>query len=86
MKRTAAILLALLTMAGPVRALTVSKQAGDLIKEAQALIADKDYKGATAKLDEAEAVKAYPDDEIVINRFREFIASQTQQPPSPTQP
>ena len=30
----------------------------------------KDFKGARAKLDEAEAVKVSTDDEIVINQIR----------------
>jgi hypothetical protein len=54
MKRTAAILLALLTMAGPARALTVSQKVGPLIQEAHDLALAKNYKAALAKLDEAE--------------------------------
>jgi len=73
MKRTAAVLLALLTIIGPARAWVVSKDVGPLLKEAQALIAAKNYKGAQAKLNEAEAVKATADDETVISQIRQFI-------------
>ena len=89
MKRTAAIMLALLTFAGPALALTVSKNVGPLMKEAQRLIAAKDYKGAVAKVDEAEAARATPDDEIVIAQLRRYIAvcsSGANCPPSPSQP
>ena len=78
MKITAAIYLALMTMAGQAQAMTVSAKVGPLIKETMTLIAAKDYKAATAKLNEAEAVKAYPDDETVINQFRQLIASKSQ--------
>jgi len=74
MKRTAVILLALATMAGHAQAMVVSPKVGPLLKEAQQMIAAKNYKGATAKLDEAEAVKSNPDDETVINQMRRAIA------------
>ena len=83
MKRTAALLLVLLTIAGPVQALTVSVKVGPLIQEAVNLAHARDYKGASAKLDEAEAVKVYPDDETVIQQVRQYIAvasSQSSQP------
>ena len=83
MNRTAAILLALLTMAGSAQALTVSMKVGPLIKEAQTLIMKKDYKGAMAKVNEAEAVKVTADDETVINQFRQLIAVQSSQPSQP---
>jgi len=70
MKRTAAILLALLSVAASAQALTVSPKVGPLLKEAQTLIAAKDYKAAQTKLDEADAVKVYADDETVINQMR----------------
>jgi len=78
MKITAAILLALMTIAGPAQALTISKEVGPLLKEAQALIAAKNYKAAMVKVNEAEAVKVTADDETVINQFRQLIASQSQ--------
>ncbi len=85
MKRTAAVLLALLTIAGPAQAYIVSKEVGPILQEAQTLIAAKNYKAALAKLNEAEAkvneredVKSYPDDETVINEFKKLIAAQSQ--------
>jgi hypothetical protein len=83
MKRTAALLLALLTMAGPAQALTISAPVGPLLKEAQALIAARNYKAALAKLNQAEAVKSNPDDEIVINQFRNTIAASSLDPTQP---
>jgi len=74
MKRTAAILLALLTMVGPALALTVSPQVGPLVKEAQSLINASNYEAATAKLNEADAVKSTPDDATVINQLRQYLA------------
>jgi len=73
MKRTAVVFLALLTIAGPTQAVTVSKNVGPLLQEAQAMIAKQDYKGAMAKVDEAEAVKVTVDDETVISEVRQFI-------------
>jgi hypothetical protein len=78
MRITAATLLALMTIAGPAQALTISKEVGPLLKEAQALIAAKNYKAAMVKVNEAEAVKVTADDETVINQFRQLIASQSQ--------
>ena len=83
MKITAAILLALMTIAAPAQAYTISKEVGPLLIDAQALIAAKDYKAAQAKLNEAEtkaneAEDVNPDDETVINQFRQLIASQSQ--------
>ena len=84
MKRTAAILLAFLTMAGSAQAATVSAKVGPLLKEAQALIAAKNYKGASAKLNEADAVKATPDDAAIINQFRDAIAAASLDATQPT--
>jgi len=83
MKITAAILLTLMTIAGSAQALTVSKNVGPLLKEAQAMIADKNYSAAVAKLDEAEAARASPDDEIVIAQMRKFIAMKSWNPSQP---
>ena len=77
MQRAAVALLAFLTVAGPAQALTVSREVGPLINEAKALVDAGNYKAALAKLDAAEAVKAYPDDEIIINQFRQFIAAKS---------
>ena len=67
-------LLALLIMAGPAQAMIVSAKVGPLLNQAMQMINAKDYKGATAKLNEAEAVKSNPDDETVINQMRQAIA------------
>ena len=75
MKRTAAIFLALLTMAGSAQALTVSKDVGPLLKEAQALIAAKNYKAALVKVNEADTVKSTSDDAYVIDQMRQAIAA-----------
>jgi hypothetical protein len=48
----------------------VSPKVGPLLKEAQQMIAAKNFEGATVKLNEAEAVKVYADDETVINQMR----------------
>ena len=73
MNRTAAIALALLAMAAPAQAMIVSQKVGPLIMEAQKLAEAKNYKAASAKLDEAEAVKSVPDDETVISQLRQYI-------------
>ena len=83
MKITAAILLALMTLAGPAQAMIVSLKVGPLLKEAQALTAAKNYKAAMAKVNEAEAVKVTADDETVINQFRQAIAKASSQPSQP---
>ncbi|HET7086481.1 MAG TPA: hypothetical protein VFI23_17060 [Rhizomicrobium sp.] len=74
---------AALTMAMPAQALTVSAKVGPLVKEAQALIAAKNYKAAAAKLNEAEAVKSTPDDTTVINQFKRVIAVSSADPSTP---
>ena len=83
MKITAAILLALMTIAGPAQAYIVSPKVGPILREVPPLIEAKDYKAATAKLDEAEAVKVSADDETVINQFRQVIASASSHPSQP---
>ena len=77
MKKTAALLLALLIVAGPSHAYTVSARVGPLLNEAMAMIEAKNYKAATAKLAEAEAVKVSADDEAVINQFKQVIQVKT---------
>ena len=83
MRKTAAICLAILALSGPAPALTVSQKVGPLIKEAQTLIAAGNYKAATAKLNEADAVKVSPDDEAVIHQFRNVIAMHSSQSSQP---
>jgi hypothetical protein len=74
---------AVLSMAVPALAATVSAKVGPLLKEAQALIAAKNYKAATAKLNEAEAVKSTPDDTAIINQFKNLIAVDSADPTTP---
>ena len=83
MKRMA-IFLALLTMAGSAQAMVVSPKVGPLLKQAQEMMAAKNYKGATVKLNEAEAVKSNPDDETVINQMRQAIAAFSSDPTLPS--
>src|SRR5690242_2828453 len=80
---TAAASAGALTLATPAAALTVSAKVGPLVKEAQAMIAAKNYKGAAAKLSEAEAVKSTPDDTTVINQFKRVIAVSSADPSTP---
>jgi hypothetical protein len=47
------------------------------------MIAAKSYKAASAKLDEADAVKSVPDDAAVIDQFRRVIAKASSQPSQP---
>ena len=78
MKRTAALLLALLTVVGPAQAgiiiseqrEIVSKEVDLLLIEARTLIVAKKYKAALVKVKQAEAVKSSPDDGYVINQMR----------------
>jgi hypothetical protein len=84
MERTAAILLAFLTMVGPAQAMVVSPKVGPLLQEAQQMMIAKNYKGAMAKLNEAEAVKSNPDDETVINQMRQAIAVSSSGPARPS--
>lgn len=62
---------------------TVSKQVGPLLNDAKEMINAKNYEGATAKLNEAEAVKFNRDDEIVINQFRHALEIASSRPPQP---
>ena len=69
-----AAMAATVTLVSPAQAVTVSAKVGPLLKEAQAMAQAKNYKGALAKLSEAEAVKSTPDDTTVINQLKQFIA------------
>src|SRR6202012_4133976 len=62
---------------------TVSAKVGPLLKEAQALIASKNYAGAKAKLNEAEAVASTPDDQAIINQFKNAISISSADPNTP---
>jgi phage gp29-like protein len=65
---------------------TVSMKVGPLLKEAQQMIAAKNYEGATAKLNKAEAVKFNPDDETVITQMRQAVQIMQAQQRRPSQP
>lgn len=80
---TAAATLSPLAMAVPAQAATVSAKVGALLKEAQAMIAAKNYAGAKAKLNEAEAAKSSPDDQTIINQFKNLIAVSSADPNTP---
>lgn len=56
------------------QAATVSAKVGPLLKEAQSLASAGNYKAASAKLDQANAVKSTPDDAAIINQLRSYIA------------
>ncbi|HEY4075838.1 MAG TPA: hypothetical protein VGM26_02800 [Rhizomicrobium sp.] len=64
---------AALVMAAPAQAATVSAKVGTALKEAQSLAAAGNYKGAMAKVNEAEAAKSSPDDAAVINQMKQYI-------------
>ena len=74
---------AALALTAPAQAVTVSNKVGVLLKEVPALIAAKNYKGAMAKLNEAEAVKSVPDDTTVINQYKRVIAVSSADPSTP---
>ena len=91
MKRTAALLLALLTVVGPAQAgiiiseqrEIVSKEVGLLLIEARTLIVAKKYKAALVKVKQAEAVKSSPDDGYVIDQMRQSILAFSLDPIQP---
>ena len=77
---TAAAGAAALVLAAPAQAATVSAKVGPLLKEAQSLIAAKNYKAAQAKLNEADAAASTPDDHAIINQFKNLIAVSSADP------
>jgi hypothetical protein len=72
-----------LVLASPAAALTASPKVGPLLKEAVAMISAKNYKGAQAKLNEAEAAKSTPDDTALINQIKNAIAISSADPNTP---
>ena len=56
----------------PAEAATVSAKVGPLLKEAQSLAQAGNYKGAAAKLDEADRVKSTADDTAIMISVRYF--------------
>jgi hypothetical protein len=77
---TAAVGAAAFLATAPAQAATVSAKVGPLLKEAQALISSKNYKAATAKLNEAEAAASTSDDRAIINQFKNLIAVSSADP------
>jgi hypothetical protein len=69
--------------AAPAQAATVSAKVGPLLKEAQSLISAKNYKAASAKLNEAEAAAATSDDRAIIAQFKNLIAVSSADPNTP---
>ena len=80
---TAAAAGSALVLATPAAALTASPKVGPLLKEAVAMISAKNYKGAQAKLNEAEAVKSTPDDTALINQIKNAISISSADPNTP---
>ncbi len=74
---------AALMLAAPAQAATVSAKVGPLLKEAQAMIASKNFAGARAKLNEAEAAASTSDDRAIINQFKSAIAISSADPNTP---
>src|SRR6185503_11775561 len=72
-----------LILVAPAQALTASPKVGPLLKEAVAMISAKNYKGAQAKLSEAEAVKSTPDDTALINQIKNAISISSADPNTP---
>lgn len=80
---TAAATGAALMLSVPAQAATVSAKVGPLLKEAQAMIAAKNYKGASAKLNEAEGLASTAEDRAIINQFKSAIAISSADPNTP---
>lgn len=80
---TATVGAAGLALTAPAQALTVSAKVGPMLKEAQAMIAAKNYAGAKAKLSEAEAAASTPDDHTIINQFKAAISISSADPNTP---
>jgi hypothetical protein len=74
---------AALVLAAPAQAATVSAKVGPLLMEAKAMIAAKNYAGAKAKLNEADALKSTPDDAAIINQLRAAISISSADPNTP---
>ena len=63
-----------LALAAPAHAATVSAHVGPLLKEAQAMANAGNYRGAMAKINEAESAPGKTsDDTAVINQMKQYI-------------
>ncbi|MCX7280653.1 MAG: hypothetical protein NTX21_03645 [Alphaproteobacteria bacterium] len=65
------------------QAATVSAKVGPLLKEAQSMIAAKNFSGARAKLNEADAAASTPDDHAIIVQFKSAISISSADPNTP---
>ena len=74
---------AAMVLAPAAQAATVSAKVGPLLKEAQAMIAAKNFSGAKAKLNEAEAAASTPDDHAIIAQFKSAISISSADPNTP---
>jgi hypothetical protein len=74
---------AALVLAPAAQAATVSAKVGPLLKEAQAMIAAKNFAGAKARLSEAEAAASTPDDHAIIAQFKSAISISSADPNTP---
>ena len=72
-----------MVLAPTAQAATVSAKVGPLLKEAQAMIAAKNFSGAKAKLNEAEAAASTPDDHTIIAQFKSAISISSADPNTP---
>lgn len=72
-----------LVLATPAEAATVSYKIAPLLNEAKAMIASKNFAGAKAKLNEAEAAASTPDDHAVINQMKNAISISSADPNTP---
>ena len=68
---------AVVGLAAPAQALTVSAKVGPLLNEAKALMTSGKYDAAMAKLREADAAKSTPDDTAAINSMKQYIGVKT---------
>jgi tetratricopeptide (TPR) repeat protein len=74
---------AAMVLAPTAQAATVSAKVGPLLKEAQAMIAAKNFSGAKVKLNEAEAAASTPDDHAIIAQFKAAISISSADPNTP---
>jgi hypothetical protein len=78
-----AVVGAALVLTPTAQAATVSAKVGPLLKEAQSMIAAKNFAGAKARLSEAEAAASTPDDHAIIAQFKAAISISSADPNTP---
>ena len=72
-----------LTLAPAAQAATVSAKVGALLNEAKSMLSAKNYSGAKAKINEAEAAASSSDDRAVITQFKNAISISSADPNTP---